>query len=166
VLALVLSRLKKACYIVDDSENLTFDRGVYQRRVKIGQRYVIAFAIVFTVGLFASMLIRPQISIADNKFKVGGEFGFEYPLNEIAHVDTVDGYPHVRLMLGGSGFGGIYKGRFDLDGYGKGRLFLKKRIYPIIYIKFKNNDFVFLNLETSKQTVEFYHELISKTIEN
>lgn len=159
---IVLTRLKKACYIANDSEKLTFDRGVYQRRVKIGQRYVIAFAIIFTVGLFFSMSIRPKISIVDNKFKVGGEFGFEYPISEIAEVDTVAGYPHVRLMLGGSGFGGVFKGRFELDGYGKGRLFLKKGIYPFIYIKFKNDDFVFLNLRTSKQTKEFYNELISQ----
>lgn len=109
------------------------------------------------------MLIRPEISIVDNKFKVGGEFGFEYPIGEIVEVDTVAGYPHVRLMLGGSGFGEIFKGRFELDGYGRGRLFLKKGIYPFIYIKFKNDDFVFLNLKTSKQTKEFYKELVSKT---
>lgn len=163
VIIIVLIPLKKACYIVDDSENLTFDRKVYKRRVKIGQTYVIAFALIFTVGLFFSMSIRPKISIVDNKFKVGGEFGFEYPISEIAEVDTVAGYPHVRIMLGGSGFGGIFKGRFELDGYGNGRLFLKKGIYPFIYIKFKNDDFVFLNLSTSKLTREFYNELISKT---
>ena len=163
--AILTSRMKRACYIKDDSENLTFDRQVYQRRVKIGQRYVVVFALLFTVGLFFSMTIRPKILIVDNKFKVGGEFGFEYPINEIATVDTVDGYPHVRLMLGGSGFSGIYKGRFELDGYGKGRLFLKKGIYPFIYIKFKNDDFIFLNMSSSKETREFYNELITKTKE-
>ena len=109
------------------------------------------------------MLNRPKISIVENTFKVDGEFGFEYPLNEIAELDTVDGYPHVRLMLGGSGFGGIFKGSFYLDGYGKGRLFLKKGTHPFIYIKFKNDDFVFLNLETSNQTKEFYNKLVIKT---
>jgi hypothetical protein len=74
-------------------------------------------------------------------------------------MDTVDSYPAVGLMLGGSGFAGIYKGRFELVGYGKGRLFLKKRIRPYIYIKFKNNDFVFFNLKSSRQTVEFYGRL-------
>jgi len=164
VLMIVLIRLKRACYIVDNRENFTFDREVYQRRVKVGQKYVIAFTIIFIIGLFFSMLNRPQISIVNNKFKVDGEFGFEYPLSEIAEVDTVGGYPHVRLMLGGSGFGGIFKGRFELDGYGKGRLFLKKGIYPFIYIKFKNDDFIFLNLKTSKQTKDFYNELVSKTV--
>ncbi|HET6557151.1 MAG TPA: hypothetical protein VFG54_07540 [Prolixibacteraceae bacterium] len=142
--------MKKDCYIVDESENLTFDRRVYQRRVKIGQRYAIAFAIIFTTSLLFSMMIRPEIALVDNKFKVDGAFGFEYPINEIFEVDTVAGFPHARLMLGGSGFGGIFKGRFELDGYGKGRLFLKKGIYPFIYIKFKNDDFVFLNLTTPK----------------
>ena len=32
VFMIVLIRLKRACYIVDNSENFTFDRGVYQRR--------------------------------------------------------------------------------------------------------------------------------------
>ncbi len=162
-LVIIMFCLKKACYIKDESENLTFSRGIQQRKAKITKRYALIFAIGLTVFIFASMIIRPSIKIVDNKFKVSGGFGFEYPINEIVEIDTLQGYPHVGLMLGGSGFAGIYKGRFELDGYGKGRLFLEKGIHPFIYIKFKNNDFVFLNLKTSKQTIEFYNELITKT---
>jgi len=162
IFAIILTRLKRACYVSNDNGDFPFDREAYRKRAKIGQRIVIVFAVIFTIGLFFSMLIRPEISVVENKFKVGGEFGFDYPLNEIAELDTVDGYPHVRLMLGGSGFGGIYKGRFELDGYGKGRLFLKKGIYPFIYIKFKNDDFVFLNLESSKETRKFYTKLTAE----
>ena len=160
-LVIIVFRLKKACYITDVSENLAFDREIYKRRAKIWKRYGLLFVFIFAIVIFTGMLIRPKISVVDNKFKVGGEFGFEYPINEIVELDTVNGYPHVGLMLGGSGFAGIYKGRFELDGYGKGRLFLKKGIHPFIYIKFKNNDFVFLNLKTSKETKEFYNELIT-----
>ena len=73
------------------------------------------------------MSIRSQISIVDNKFKVGGEFGFEYPISEIAEVDTVAGYPHVRLTLGGSDFGGIFKGRFEVGQLWTGEIVFEKR---------------------------------------
>ena len=52
IFIVVLIRLKKACYISEDSENLTFDREVYRKRAKSGQKYVIAFAVIFTFGLF------------------------------------------------------------------------------------------------------------------
>jgi len=109
------------------------------------------------------MIIRPSIKIVDNKFKVGGGFGFEYPISDIVQIDTSQGYPGVGLMRGGSGFAGIYKGSFELDGYGPGKLFIKKGIRPYIYIKFKNNDFIFFNLKSSEQTIEFYNELITMT---
>jgi len=161
-LVIIMFRLKKACYIKDESENLTFSRGIQQRKAKITKRYALIFAIGFTIFIFSSMIIRPKISVNDNKFKVGGGFGFEYPINEIVQIDTLQGYPGVDLMTGGSGFAGIYKGSFKLRGYGQGRLFLKEGIRPYIYIKFKNNDFIFLNLKTSKQTIYFYNELIKK----
>jgi len=161
-LVIITFRLKRACYIKDESENLTFSPGNQQRKAKITKRYALVFALGLTIFIFTSMIIRPSIKIVDNKFKVGGEFGFEYPLSEIIEIDTVVGYPRVGLMLGGSGFAGILKGRFELEGYGTGRLFLKKDISPFIFIKFKNNDVVFLNLKTSKQTIDFYNELITR----
>jgi Ca2+/Na+ antiporter len=162
-LVIIMFRLKKVCYIKDESENLTFSLGVQQKKAEITKRYVVIFAIGLTVFIFTSMIIRPSIKIVDNKFKVGGGFGFEYPISYITEIDTLQGYPGVDLMTGGSGFAGIYKGSFKLQGYGQGRLFLKKGIRPYLYIKFKNNDFVFLNLKSSKQTIEFYNELITKT---
>jgi hypothetical protein len=93
---------------------------------------------------------------------VGGVFGFSYQLSEIIQVDTVEGYPHIELMQGGSGFGSILKGTFKLEGYGIGRLFLNKEIRPFIYIQFKNKDFVFLNLKSTRQTLDFYNELVAK----
>jgi hypothetical protein len=162
-LVIITFHLKRACYIKDESENLTFSRGTQQRKAKITKRYALIFAIGLTIFIFTSMIFRPTIKIVDHKFKIGGVFGFEYPISDIAEIDTLQGYPGVDLMTGGSGFAGIYKGSFKLRGYGQGRLFLKKGIRPYVYIKFKNNDFVFLNLKTSKQTIEFYNELIIKT---
>jgi hypothetical protein len=108
------------------------------------------------------MLIRPKISLSNNIFTVSGEFGFDYPINDIVQIDTLQAYPGVGLMRGGSGFAGIYKGSFELDGYGLGRLFIKKGIRPYIYVKFKNDDYVFFNLKSSEQTTDFYKELITK----
>jgi Ca2+/Na+ antiporter len=162
-LVIIMFRLKIACYIKDESENLTFNRETQQRKAKITKRYTVIFAIGLTIFIFASMIIRPSIKITDNKFRIGGGFGFEYPINDIVQIDTLQGYPAVDLMTGGSGFAGIYKGSFKLRGNGQGRLFLKKGIRPYIFIKFKNNDFVLFNLKTSIQTIEFYNELANKT---
>ncbi len=162
-LLIITIRLKRACYIKDESEKSTFSRETQQRKAKLAKRYAVIFAIGFTIFIFIGMTIRPSIKIVDNKFIVGGEFGFDYPLTDIVEIDTLQGYPGVGLMRGGSGFAGIYKGSFELYGYGQGRLFLKKGIRPYVYIKFKNNDFVFFNLKSSEQTIELYNELITKT---
>jgi len=162
VLVIIMFRLKKACYIKDDSENLTFSRETQFKKAKITKRYAFIFAAGLTIFIFSSMVIRPKICVYNNKFIVGGGFGFEYPISEISQIDTLQGYPGIELMTGGSGFAGIYKGSFKLNSYGQGRLFLKKGIRPYIYIKFKNNDFIFLNLKTSEQTICFYNELIKK----
>ncbi|MFV0265915.1 MAG: hypothetical protein ACK5HT_02150 [Draconibacterium sp.] len=163
VFVIIMLRLKKVCYIKNESENLTFSRENQRRKAKITKRYILIFAIGLTIFLFTNMIIRPSIKIVDNKFKISGKFGFEYPLNEIVQVDTLQRYPSVELMTGGSGFAGSYKGSFKLRGYGQGKLFLKKGIRPYVYIKFENNDFIFLNLKSSKQTIDFYNELILKT---
>lgn len=158
-LVIVLMRLKKECYIKDDSENLTFNRETQKRKAKIVKRYALILSIGFIIFIFTSMLIRPKISVSNNKFVVNGEFGFDYPVSDIIQIDTLQGYPAVGLMRGGSGFAGIYKGSFELEGYGLGRLFIKKGIRPYIYIKFKNNDLIFFNLKSSEQTVDFYKNL-------
>jgi Ca2+/Na+ antiporter len=162
-LVILLFRLKKACNIRNDSEFDESTRGEYQWRAGIAKRYALVFAVVITVAVFTGMLTRPRIFISDQQIKVGGVFGFEYPLGDIVQIDTVQGYPHIELMQGGSGFGSLLKGTFKLEGYGTGRLFLKKEIRPFIYIKFRNNDFVFLNLKSNMQTIDFYNELVAKT---
>ena len=156
-------RLKKACYIKDESENLTSSKGTQLRKAKIAKSFALIFAAGLTIFIFTILIIRPSIKIADNKFKVSGGFGFEYPISDIVQIDTLQGYPSVGLMRGGSGFAGIYKGSFDLEGYGFGKLFIKKGIRPYIYIKFKNNDFIFFNLKSSEQTISFYKKLITMT---
>lgn len=161
-LVIVLFTLKKACYIRNDSEFDETSRGDYQWRAGIAKRYSLVFAALLTISLFTGMLTRPKICIVDQQFKVGGVFGFSYQLSEIIQVDTVEGYPHIELMQGGSGFGSILKGTFKLEGYGIGRLFLNKEIRPFIYIQFKNKDFVFLNLKSTRQTLDFYNELVAK----
>ncbi|HEX2921487.1 MAG TPA: hypothetical protein VHO50_10025 [Bacteroidales bacterium] len=161
-LLIITFRLKKACYIKDESENLEFDSETQKRKATVVKRFALIFATGFTLFLFISMLIRPSIKIEDDRFKVGGGFGFEYPVSEIVKIDTVNGYPNVGLMLGGSAFKGVFKGRFELMGHGSGRLFLKKGLHPYIFLRFSDNEVVYFNLETREETIEFYDELLRK----
>jgi hypothetical protein len=160
-LILLTPVVKKKCRITEEEAG-RIAWGKYKRRAKKTGNATVIFAVGFTVSMFVTMMIRPKIAVTDDKFKVSGEFGFDYPLSDIVEIDTVQGFPKTGLMLGGSGFGRVYKGRFELRGYGTGRLFVKKGIPPYIFIKFKNDDLIFMNMSSSKETVEFYENLKSK----
>jgi len=51
-LVIIMFRLKKACYIKGESENLTFSRGTQQRKAQITKRYALIFAIGLTIFIF------------------------------------------------------------------------------------------------------------------
>jgi len=164
---IMIFRLEKACYIKDESENLTFSIGSQQRKAVIFKRCALIVAFGFIVFLFVSWFIRPKIEIVGNNFKVGGEFGFEYPIGDIVQVDTLQGYPGVVWNQGGGTFAGISKGSFTFQGkYRRGRLFLKNGIRPYIFMQFKNNDVIFFNLKTSGLTIDFYKELKTRIKKN
>ena len=117
VLVILMFRFKKGNYNVYESDN---DKNI--------RRYALIFAIGLMFVLLTSAIMRPSIKIVDNKFKVGGVFGFEYPISDIVQIDTLQGYPIVGMKRGGSAFAGVYKGSFELEGYGLGKLFIKKGI--------------------------------------
>ncbi len=162
VFLVIAFRIRKWSVIKDPDEFNLESRGGYYRRAQVAKRIAIVFGILLIVFIFINGNTMPKIQVKNDVFKINGYFGFQYKLDSITEIDTLQYLPKVMWMNGGSGFLGTYKGNFTLLGLGDGKMFLRKGRPPYIYLQFKNNDFVLFNLKKPDQTRLIFKELKNK----
>lgn len=160
---IIAFKIRKWSVIKNPDEFNANSRGGYYRRAQVTKRIAVIFVVLLTVFIFISGITMPKIQVKNESFKVNGYFGFQYKLNDITGIDTIQFIPRVMWMNGGSGFFGTYKGNFTLLGLGDGKMFLKKGRPPYIYLRFRNKDFVLFNMKNPEQTRSIFRELKNKT---
>jgi hypothetical protein len=110
----------------------------------------------------ASKLPSIYIDASKENIVIAGRFGCTISLDRIATIDTVHIMPKVERVLSGSGFYISYIGRFELEGEGRGRLFIYRENPPYLKIRLQDSSFLYVNFKSSTETRNFYNALISK----
>lgn len=64
-----------------------------------------------------------------------------------------------HLKMSGEGIGSIERGTYDVDGLGKGSIFLEGAKGPYLYV-IMDNDFLIINNKDDSKTKQFYKELL------
>lgn len=75
-----------------------------------------------------------QTTITDREVLLSGRYGVAIPLDQIDSVQLTDHIPTIRIRTNGMALGGVSKGMFRLDDFGKCRLFLRNYRGPFMII--------------------------------
>lgn len=131
---------------------------------KTGRTYLILGIIgVFVVGLFIYGSMPSKTTFKDASIEFSGMYGFEMNFAEIDRVSLADSLPEIQLRINGYSFGGVKKGYFRLDQFGKCQLMIQSKNPPYLIILKKNAGHVILNLEDSSETRRIYNRMKSFT---
>lgn len=110
----------------------------------------------------ASKVPAIYIDSSNENIVIAGRYGCIISLDKIATIDTVTIIPKVGSMHSGSGFFISYIGTFELEGEGKGKLFIYRENPPYLKIRLNDSSFLYVNFKNSTETYNFYNDLMSR----
>ena len=101
----------------------------------------------------------PTVTVTATGVSVKGAlYGVDAPFDQVTSVTLDPSLPRVLRRTNGYASGGTLRGHFDLDGLGKGQLFVEKAHPPFIHVQTSSGCF-FLNDENPARTEALYQEL-------
>lgn len=101
-----------------------------------------------------------NMKIIDNSVKINAPlYGIEFNVEEIEKVEIVDKLK-VKLRINGIGMDEYSVGNFNVEGYGKCKLYIYNDVKPYILIK-SNDEIIFINGENEEETLRYYNEFIA-----
>lgn len=100
------------------------------------------------------------MKIIDNSVKINAPlYGIEFNVEDIEKVEIVDKLK-VKLRINGIGMDEYSVGNFNVEGYGKCKLYIYNDVKPYILIK-SNDEIIFINGENEEETLRYYNEFIA-----
>lgn len=101
-----------------------------------------------------------NMKIIDNSVKINAPlYGIEFNVEDIEKVEIVDKLK-VKLRINGIGMDEYSVGNFNVEGYGKCKLYIYNDVKPYILIK-SNDEIIFINSENEEETLRYYNEFIA-----
>ena len=101
-----------------------------------------------------------NMKIIDNSVKINAPlYGIEFNVEDIEKVEIVDKLK-VKLRINGIGMDEYSVGNFNVEGYGKCKLYIYNDVKPYILIK-SNDEIIFINGENGEETLRYYNEFIA-----
>ncbi|GKU24922.1 hypothetical protein [Clostridium folliculivorans] len=119
---------------------------------------VITIAMVLSTYLLLTDFYTPSIYIDGDKIKVSDlDYSTAFNTSEIQDVKLIDEVPKVNKINGA--LTSIYaRGKFDINSYGAGRIFIFKNSSPYIMIRLKDS-YIIYNEDNKTKTNSLYEEL-------
>lgn len=108
--------------------------GTLNKSTKITLIVISVFMILIMLFVYVSLFganKTAQVVIGDNKIKIEGQYGIIIPVENILDVSLNEKLPKVINKTNGSDLGSKLKGNFTLEGIGKVKLFIDKKILPL-----------------------------------
>ncbi len=121
----------------------------------------ITFLIV--LGIIGYGFIPPKVVYSPNSVKFTGMYGTEIKSDDIQKVELENHIPDVNIRVNGFSFGGVNKGFFMVEGWGKTRLLVHHFSAPYIVITKQNGERLIINF-TDKAITEQVYSDISKIV--
>lgn len=121
---------------------------------------VAILVLVLAVALFKLDFSDFSLSVSGNKAVIDAPFyGYSFDISEIEDIAKVDALPS-GAKTNGAETGKYSLGNFNVNGYGKSKLYIYKANKPYICIKLKDI-YVFINGKTNEETEVYYKLLMS-----
>ena len=101
-----------------------------------------------------------NMKIIDNSVKINAPlYGIEFNVEDIEKVEIIDKLK-VKLRTNGIGMDEYSVGNFNVEGYGKCKLYIYNDVKPYILIE-SDNEQIFINGEDKEDTLRYYDEIIA-----
>ena len=140
-----------------------YDRNKLTKTTKIAYALtfiVLAFIIVFVVGLLISGTASTKIIVADSTVEFKGMYGLKLDKEKIESVEIINTIPKILMRTNGFDSGGHKKGHFNLQTFGRCRLFIESETPVYIVLTLKDNERIIVNYKDSTMTRNKYNELL------
>ena len=140
-------------------------KSVYNLATKKGKIIMYGGNIIAVVSVILVLLMLISIEFygfnmsIDNKIvKINAPiYGVEFNIDDIEEVNLVDNIK-VKVRTNGIGMDEYSVGNFNVEGYGKCKLYIYNYVSPYILIKV-NGEFIFINAETKEETYNYFNDL-------
>ena len=130
------------------------------RMIFIGLSVVVAAWVAWN---FYAYTKPPSIELSSFTFHVGtGLHGADLALADIESVTLVDNVPRIMRRTNGFSSGGLLRGNFLLEEWGRGKLFINRNSPPYLVVRARDT-FVVVNFEEAARTRELYQRLTALT---
>lgn len=120
---------------------------------------------IFTVAIVAGLLyfatkVQANVTIDKQNITVSAGFleGCQYKTNDIRDVFMKDTIPPSSKIVG-TGIGSLRRGSFNVEGLGKGHLYVESDKGPYLYIMLKDS-FIIINYKDAEKTKGIYDMVI------
>lgn len=122
--------------------------------------FVVVSVLTIILMMLYFELYRFNMKIIDNSVKINAPlYGIEFNVEDIEKVEIVDKLK-VKLRINGIGMDEYSVGNFNVEGYGKCKLYIYNDVKPYILIK-SNDEIIFINGENEEETLRYYNEFIA-----
>ncbi len=121
----------------------------------------ITFLIV--LGIIGYGFIPSKVVYSPSSVKFTGMYGTEIKSDDILKVELVSNIPDIKLRVNGFSFGGVSKGIFMVEEWGKTRLLVHQFSAPFIVITRHNGEKLIINFSDKANTEQVYSD-ISKIV--
>jgi hypothetical protein len=163
-LAMMLIPVMLCVYLLWNRQKYTVKAPEYSRETAIGMSLalglsLLAIMVVLAAGLFYSS--KPAIITATpQQIHISGIYGLTENMENIQEISLLNTIPAIERKNNGFGFGSVRKGKFRLQNWGEGKLYLISDTPPFIYIKTQNS-YLLVNYKNPGQTNDPYRSLYS-----
>ena len=120
------------------------------------QELTIGLAVALIMGVAAYSFMPTKVIVEKDTVRFTGMYGFEMKSSDIANVELADTIPEIAVRANGLSIGGISKGHFKLEQYGKCRLFMHSSRGPYLIITDKSGERTLICYKDSSVTKAYY----------
>jgi hypothetical protein len=120
---------------------------------------VLALGVVLAGALFYFQMRPPRVVVASTGLEIGTPFyGTSIPTADIASVSLVTRLPRVVQKTNGFGGAGTLRGRFRLEEWGEGRLYVERGFAPYVLVRLRQG-YAVVNFREPERTRALYDEM-------
>ena len=128
-------------------------------RVTVGFAFAIVAGLAVVGGCFYLQTQPPRIAVGPHQISVHALFwGQDYRMVDVTHVSLETDLPRIRARTNGFAGGGILRGYFELEGLGKGKLFVEQGCSPYVLIRLQSG-YVIVNFREPARTIALFDEI-------
>jgi len=114
---------------------------------------------LLVLGIFWASLRPPVVHVGPEGLRVDTLFyGATFPAGDIVSVSLEPMLPRVLLKTNGFAGAGTLRGRFRLEGWGEGRLYVDEGMAPYVVVRLRQG-YVVVNFREPERTRALYEEI-------